>query len=79
MSKPDGGPAFQLQEQMQSAVGDVTAWLSQGQPGMSLRDYFAGQAVTGIILHPHATDGSPLECARVAYLIADAMIEARAK
>ena len=70
-SKDDGGPVFPRHSPGHRERA--------AHPGMSLRDYLAGQAVTGIILHPHATDGSPLECARVAYLIADAMIKARVK
>lgn len=49
MAKPDGEPAFPIQEQMQPAVDGVNAWLSPGQRGMSLRDYFAGQALTGLL------------------------------
>ena len=40
MSK-DGGPAFPVQDQ-------VNEWGYAMQPGMSLRDYFAGQALVGI-------------------------------
>lgn len=48
---------------------------SQGQPGMSLRDWFAGQALAGLCV----TDGEivPLPCAHFAYRMADAMLIAR--
>lgn len=50
--------------------------------GMTLRDWFAGQALTGYIAHLGAQDihaGSYTdECAEEAYRIADAMIAARA-
>lgn len=38
----DGGQAFPLQERMQPSCD---GWLSPGQQGMSLRDYFAAQAL----------------------------------
>lgn len=51
--------------------------------GMSLRDYFAGKALQGLLAsmaHPEST-GSCLECypksAEQAYQIADAMLSAR--
>lgn len=46
-------------------------------PGMTLRDYFAGQALTGLLADP-AWDGTPFGtvCER-AYGYADAMIKAR--
>ena len=68
----DGGPAFSLTQ------GQCHA----GHPGMSLRDYFAGQAVGPLI----ATRCGPEidECetkvariVEVAYWVADAMLAAR--
>jgi hypothetical protein len=46
-----------------------------GQPGMTLRDYFAGQAMQAL-----AADESqqPDDIATVAYQLADAMLEERA-
>lgn len=47
---------------------------ARSMPGMSLRDWFAGQAlVTGYVQH----DGSPDKIAEWAFQIADAMIAAR--
>lgn len=82
MSKPDdGGAAF------------PRYWLDE-QSGMSLRDWFAGQALVGLLGHPtwwgqeRDEDGSfPFdspgsensEVARTAYWIADAMLAERAK
>ena len=63
MSKPnDGGPAF--------PVGLL--------PGMSLRDYFAGQAMGGQLADP---DGEidPKLIARWSYAYADAMLAEREK
>ncbi len=52
-------------------------------PGMTLRDYFAGQALAGGNLgqrHPNGgseSDQTPKSIARDAYRLADAMLEAR--
>lgn len=62
----DGGPAFPTQNGCAYA------------PGMTLRDYFAGQALSGLLAHygfceiteKQVRDG-------YVYSIADAMIEAR--
>ncbi len=57
MSKDDGGPAFPLKNYT-SEIGpdncgfmakDVTGhsfWVNSGSPGMSLRDWFAGRALS---------------------------------
>lgn len=59
------------------APGDVPYW----QPGMTLRDWFAGQALAGwMASFPSCGEGVvPVACARLAYDLADAMLEARAK
>ncbi len=58
----DGGPAFPRDQQ---------EW---GVPGMSLRDWFAGQALAGLM-----AEGSCFteDAAKGAYFAADAMIAAR--
>ena len=43
------------------------------QTGMTLRDYFAGQALPSIVDHYHL----PHSAAKLAYEYADAMLEAR--
>ena len=67
MSKKDGGHALK---------------------GMSLRDYFAGQALQGLSgnpwfieqqAHAHGPDAVEANIARVAYLVADAMLAERNK
>jgi len=69
-TKDDGGPAFPSQ------------WDDKDNDGMTLRDWFAGHALIGII-NACAMDtrarGEATEAmfARKAYSIADAMIEAR--
>lgn len=68
MSEPinDGGPAFPVTED---------AWENFG---MSLRDYFAGQALAGAISNPEYGIGlGKTGIAEECYSIADAMISAR--
>ena len=60
----DGGPAF------------PTPW-SNTYPGVSLRDYFAGQALMGFCANPDMTRSSLSEVARYALGQADAMMDAR--
>jgi hypothetical protein len=69
----DGGPAF--------PHGNPT---HGGHPGMTLRDWFTGQALNGILSNPALCDGSEgsLEevadgFAKTAEAIADAMIARR--
>jgi hypothetical protein len=52
--------------------------LEEDQQGMSLRDYFAGQALTGLIANP-TNGGDGKELVYLAYRIADAMLEEREK
>lgn len=72
MSERDGGPAFPEAIAVGPA-GDVYPGFS----GMSLRDWFAGQALTGLIAHPSA-EGSVQSITQWAYDYADAMLAARA-
>lgn len=72
--KNDGGPAYPVQF---DSTDDSVEW------GMSLRDYFAGQALAGIAV---ATDSQPDHCewswpnvAAQAYRAADAMLKERRK
>lgn len=64
---PTGGPAFPSET------------LEYGLfPGMSLRDWFAGQALSGMINSPHVKSGvGPEDLAHDAYQFADAMLKAR--
>lgn len=64
MTKSDGGPAFPIE-----MTGTPYA------PGMSLRDWFAGQALAGIMTNP--VGGEQISVANKAYRIADAMLAAR--
>lgn len=70
MSKQDGGPAF--------PSDNVT---TSGVKGMTLRDYFAGQALAAVYTRcdasPHAEVRTAEAVAKCAYNVADAMLAAR--
>lgn len=74
-TKPDDGPAF---PRPYSQSGDALAGYDHlAFPGMSLRDWFAGQIVAGVIRElPLGSDHSA-SIARMAYALADAMLKAR--
>ena len=68
MSKQDGGPAFPTFKPVEG-IGDNV-------PGMTLRDYFAGQAIAELlasIVKPTLASNLALE----AWQMADAMLAAR--
>lgn len=67
----DGGPAYPSQ---QGECADGT-WNQTYEQGMSLRDWFAGQALAGLCALPCAVD--PEKDARLAYKLADAMLRER--
>ncbi len=84
MTEPNGGPAFPRPmtpggSTMTPGVGG-SSWSAQmGHPGMTLRDWFAGQALAVFIQN---TTLNPLNAdlyAAKAYEIADAMLAERAK
>jgi hypothetical protein len=66
-------------ELMGTEQGDVKIWNTK--PGMSLRDYFAGQAIAGFCANNGFLLGSaqnkPSEVAINAYKVADAMLKER--
>lgn len=70
MSKPinNGGPAFPNKDELGNMI-----------PGMSLRDYFAGQALAGLLTQPAEDEYGPKCFAEAAYEMADAMLKARNK
>lgn len=66
MSEQDGGPAFPQPDASDNC-------------GMSLRDWFAGQALAGILGSPETDRDATFDMiAQDAYDHADAMLEARA-
>jgi hypothetical protein len=62
--KPDGGSAFPTTVHVY-------------EKGMSLRDYFAAQALTGMLARPPEEGLSMMDRAITAYDYADAMLKAR--
>lgn len=62
-----GGPAFPVLIQ-----NEITGYIPPETSGMSLRDYFAAHVLTTA-----CEDNGPKEAAELAYLYADAMLEAR--
>lgn len=75
MSTHDGGPAFpQISYQR---VGDMEIGETDG--GMTLRDYFAGQALAGFCATGLKAGNGPAGFASTAYEMADAMLRERDK
>jgi len=67
----NGGAAFP--RTVQQWNGNLQAF-----DGMTLRDWFAGQALTSMLSQPSdISDGTPALAARLSYKFADAMIAAR--
>lgn len=78
MSDKDGGPAFP--KAVPVTINDQTQDFGQG--GMSLRDWFAGQALVGITTAVGsqvtlAKNGKPISYAAYAYELADDMLKVR--
>lgn len=69
----DGGPAFPVAP---CGTGDPRDGMTTGHDGMTLRDWFAGQALAGILASPDKTR-SFTRIAEECYKQADAMLEAR--
>lgn len=83
-AREDGGAAFPFQfESLAGAKG----WHESS--GMTLRDYFAGRALTGLVGNQEQIDafvgrtegaaGVPKLVARLSYMYADAMLAERSK
>ena len=71
MASKTGGPAFPSE---QGECQDGT-WNQTYDSGMSLRDYFAGQALAGICSDNEATDVEWI--ARWCWKVADVMMKSR--
>lgn len=73
-SKPTGGPAFPY-----THIRDVFDHTNAegGAPGMTLRDYFAAQALAAFPIDRGVDLGGLREYASHAYTIADFMLEIR--
>jgi len=80
MSKDTGGPAFPFPP----LYGSDGCGIMEGSNGMTLRDWFAGQAMTGLLLSMPQPSGLEegtrySELVRKSFLAADAMIAERNK
>lgn len=77
MTKDNGGPAFPFD------AGDAQNdwYVTEQHPGMSLRDWFAGQAMTGWLASYSPEDMAPVpeKVAKFFYSLADAMLAEREK
>jgi hypothetical protein len=72
----DGGPAFPAEFETVDSKPGFRKWC--GTPGMSLRDYFAGQALATMKLSCWSDNPLYWEgVARSAYVCADEMLKAR--
>lgn len=73
----DGGPAFPTADGT-ATDGEKTVVHDSTSRGMSLRDWFAGQALAGIMADSTTTNGASFAAiAEEAYQAADAMLKAR--
>ena len=84
MKKPDGGPAYPTHKRITENYMDAAGYgrsrdLSVLVGGLTIRDYFAAKAMQGLLVDPDRADQSREECARLSYLMADAMIAERNK
>lgn len=73
----DGGPAFPVHD-MQAAAPKDNRELELFGRGMTLRDYFAAKALTGVVGNPTTNMAwGTVEIAEFCYDQADAMLKAR--
>jgi hypothetical protein len=83
MSKTqDGGPAFPHDDFYETELETDRLRkqvLIPASSGMSLRDWFAGQALAGMCANAEDVSRSFEVVAKIAYLYADAMLVARGK
>lgn len=78
----DGGPAFPRPPFTPKDSHDQFAqagFAATGHPGMSLRDWFAGQALAGILTSDEKSEMGISDVVESSFEIADAMLERRGK
>lgn len=75
----DGGPAYPIYPLPILDEEGMRIGHDFSKQGMSLRDYYAGQALLGLVTSSWDAKGieSFPECASICYALADAMLEAR--
>jgi hypothetical protein len=74
-SYSDGGPAFPCPDDYNQDGTPIYG--PRNLQGMTLRDWFAGQALAGLLGNSNYGPPNSKEDANMAYLIADAMLKAR--
>ena len=68
------------EDEVDKAGGEAFPWNGHGVGGMTLRDWFAGQALMGVLSNSKLDERvGENRVARSAYEIADAMLKARKK
>lgn len=65
--KNDGGPAFPFEYEVGEGLGKAL------HTGMTLRQWYAGQALIGLLAHASGED--PHKAPEMAFALADALIE----
>ena len=78
MSKDNGGPAFPVADPSKFDLPNLDEYY-RAAGGMTLRDYFAAKAITGMLASPIQSQSGADMYARDAYTIADAMLLERVK
>jgi len=79
-----GGPAFPTDYHAECSECKSVVYGATSHGGMTLRDYFAGKALQGMMAYPgqegngsYHSNSTPDTTAKTAYAMADAMIAAR--
>lgn len=78
----NGGPAFPFGVKVirRDGYGGGEQVIDDNEGGMTLRDYFAAKALQGMLANQHPYQANDEHMfARDAYVLADAMLKARAK
>lgn len=76
----DGGPAFPragFLSEIETPERVIAQYENKPEQGMTLRDYFAGQALAGILTRKESDGWTNREVASDCYSYADAMLAAR--
>jgi len=78
MNKNDGGPAYPHEKVTNRTGPVITKW--KNYPGMSLRDWFAGMALQGMMSDSRFREElKAIGVAKYSYTIADDMLQEREK